>query len=125
MLDKAIGKIKNEMDQNRSNQYIQVVGEFLLQHLQANPGEASKVMKEGKTIGNSLGAMRKVAEGKKVGNYAMLTPQEGFGAVLKFFNFEGEPVVIDPPQNVVNKVEIVRAAEKKNTGFSVSLDDLL
>lgn len=33
MLNKAIEKIKVEIDSNKNNSYIQVVGEFLLQYL--------------------------------------------------------------------------------------------
>jgi hypothetical protein len=88
MLNKAIEKIKSEIDVNKNNPYIQAVGELLLQHLQVNPSNAEKIVQEGKNIGQSLAEMRKAAEKKKVGSFAVLTDQEGFGIVLKYFGIE-------------------------------------
>lgn len=118
MLDKAIEKIKKEMDQNKGNSYIQVVGEFLLQQLDANPGIAENISADDKTIAKSLDAMRKVAAGEKTGNYAVLTPQEGFEIVLKYFDITAEvkesPVIKENNQ-----------PKKKETAFDVRLEDLL
>lgn len=113
MLKNAISKIQTEMNQNTSNQYIQVVGGFLLQHLEANPESAEKIMAADKTIGKSLDEMRKVAEENKVGTCAVLTDAEGFAVVLKYFEIESPisgPVSVTP----------VPAAD-----FDVRLEDLL
>lgn len=125
MLNKAIEKIKKEMDQNKNNSYIEVVGCYLLQHLGNNPGDAEKILTEGKTIGKSLDEMRKAAEKRQVNRCGMLSPQEGFEFVMKYFGIVGEPVIMDTPQPLAYKVEPDKVYEKKNTGFSVSLDDLL
>ena len=115
MLQNAISKLKSEMNQNADNSYIQVVGEFLLNHLKANPESAEKIMAPDKTIGKSLDEMRKVAEKKKVGNCAVLTDAEGFAVVLKYFG-------IEPLGNVP-------AASPKPAApavdFDVKLEDLL
>lgn len=112
MLDKAIEKLKEEIDKNKNNFYIQVVGEFLLQHLDSNPQDAEKVLTEGKTILKSLNEMKKEAEKKKVGNCAVLTDQEGFNVVLKYFGINA--AATEPP--------IVKDA---NTDFNLKFEDLL
>lgn len=43
MLEQAIAKIKGEMEQNSSNPYIQVVGNFLAGHITENPGDAERL----------------------------------------------------------------------------------
>lgn len=76
MLDKARSKIKAEMEQNAKSTYIKVVGNFLLQHLEAHPESSEKILIEDKTIKDSLAEMQKVAEKQKDGNVAVLTEQE-------------------------------------------------
>lgn len=122
MLQNAISKIQSEMNQSANNPYIQVVGGFLLQHLEANPESAEKIMATDKTIGKSLEEMRKAAQKKKVGNCAVLTDQEGFEVVLKYFG-------IEPGQTraatAVIKHEPIPATEKPSVTFDVKLEDLM
>lgn len=126
MHDQAINKINDEMTASKNNPCVQVVGAFLLQHLAAHPEAANAIMVEGKTVAKSLDEMRKVAEGRKHGNCAVLTDQEGFAVVLKYFGIEGsaakgETIPMTPSPVTVKQplVPSPRAA------FSVSLDDLL
>lgn len=117
MIEKAIEKIKNEMEKNKNNPYIQVVGYFLLQRLKQNQGAAEKILQEGKTIAKSLDDMRKVAEKKKVGSCAVLTDQEGFETVLKYYGINApvpEPVLKEEPKK-----------EEPKDDFNYSLDDFL
>ena len=119
----AIEKIRSEMTQNNANSYIQVVGGFLLDHLDKSPQDAEKVLTADKTIAKSLDEMRKAAEKKKVGNMAMFTPQEGFAIVLKYFGIDAvvelqRPLVPDPVPAPVVK-------HKPDIDFNISLDDLL
>lgn len=117
MIDKAISKINNEMTKETNNSYVQVVGGFLLQHLAKHPESAEKIMDSNKTIIKSLDEMRKTAEKKKVGNCAVLTDQEGFAVVLKYFGIEAPAQVPQAPP--------VHAAAAPPLDFSVNLDDLL
>lgn len=122
MLQNAISKLRSEMDKNANNSYIQVVGGFLLQHLEANPESAEKIMAQDKTIGKSLDKMRKVAEKKKVGNCAVLTDAEGFAVVLKYFGIEVAPVSAPA---LVTARPAAAVPEKSPIDFDVNLDDLL
>jgi hypothetical protein len=123
MLGKAIEKIKSEMSKN-TNPYVQVVGQFLLQHLETTPGAAEKILQEDKTIIKSLDAMKNEAKKKQVGGCAMLTDQEGFEIVLKYFGIDGK-VSNKHMANVEGKAvpEVKPAA--KDIDFDVSLDDFI
>lgn len=119
MKQQAIEKIQGEMNGNGNNPYIQVVGNFLLQHLDGDQGAAEKILAKDKTIAKSLEAMRKAAEKKKVGNMAVLTDAEGFAVVLKYFGIDGQPV------NVKASAVPPVKTEKPSDDFNVSLDDFL
>jgi hypothetical protein len=122
VLEKAISKIQSEIDQNKNNPYIQVVGGFLLMRLEENPDIADKILTDDKTIAKSLDEMRKAAEKKKVGNCAVLTDQEGFEVVLKYFGINSKVVAAAVPSVEIRPEP---ASEKKVPSFDVSLDDLL
>lgn len=124
MFENAISKIESEMNQNSNNSYIKVIGEFLLQFINENSEVAEKIMVEDKTIAKSLDAMKKVAEKKKTGNFAMLTPEEGFKAVLDYFDIKAETVTY--ASELPKLVPIINnTSEKKKASFDVKLEDLL
>ncbi|SDD88899.1 hypothetical protein [Sporomusa acidovorans] len=119
----AVKKIQAEIDKNPNNAYIQVVGQFLLQHLELHPNDARKINVDGKTIAKSLDAMQKEASKKKVGNCAVLTDQEGFAVVLKYFDIK-TPAVVTPIARPTAASKAVPAA-RPDTAFNVSLEDFL
>jgi len=129
MIEQAKAKISAEMAANQTNGFVQVVGAFLLQHLQTNPNDAGKIMTDGKTILKSLDDMRKVAEKKKVGNCGVIDPQEGYSIVLKYFGIEGAApavFVAAPKETITVTSEPTKPAKvSKETDFNVSLDDFL
>jgi hypothetical protein len=119
MLNDARTKIQTEMDQNASDQYIQVIGDFILQHLEANPGDAAKIMQADKTIAKSFNELEKAARARKNNkSYAMIPPQEGLTIVLKYFGIQGEAIVTSP-------APLAPVLEKKSVDFDVRLEDLL
>lgn len=120
MFEKALEKLDSEMGLNQDNSYIQVVGDFLLSHLNNNPEDAEKILAEDKTIAKSLDEMRNLASKKKVGNCAMFTPSEGFAIVLKYFGVESA-VDISETTAVPIKKEVV----KSKVDFDISLKDFL
>lgn len=122
MIDKASEKIKQEIEKEK-NPYVQVVGEFLLQHIGQNPQDAEKLLANDKTILKSLDEMKKVAEKKKVGNVAVLTDQEGFEVVLKYFEIGTKPVqIVKKPSEFVNQTS---KNVTESIDFDVKLDDFL
>ena len=114
----AVKKITDEMKANETSGYIQAVGKMLLGYLEAHPEASIRIMAENKTIKNSLAEMRKVASEKKSDNVAVLTDQEGFAVVLRYFDIEGEPLLgLDNYKSA--------PVPQKPARFDVSLEDLL
>ncbi|MBM6385659.1 MAG: hypothetical protein JSY10_17000 [Paenibacillus sp.] len=112
-MEDAITKLKTEMEGKGSNTYIKLIGEFLIKHLQANPGSVDQILSADKTIAKSLLAMQAEAKKKSVGGMAMLTDEEGFAVVLNYFGLQGLPAVSPQP------------VEQKSARFDVKLDDFL
>lgn len=119
MLNQAIEKINTEMQQNPNIRYIQVIGNFLLKHLESNPGAAEKVLAQDKTIRKSLNAMRTEAQKNQSDGVAMLTDEEGFTVVLNYFGIETEGI------QLVAAPAPVPVPEKNSAEFDVRLEDLL
>ncbi|EST12061.1 hypothetical protein [Sporolactobacillus laevolacticus] len=120
MPNKAIDKIKKEMEKEK-NPYVQVIGQFLLHHLESNPDTADRVADKDKTIMGSLKAMQHEASLKKVGSIAVLTDDEGFAIVLKYFGIEGKPAVQEPAVQEPIKKEQKHQADP----FDVKLEDFM
>ncbi len=106
MLEKAIEKIKKEMEKE-NNSYVNVVGEYLLDQLDNNPAAAEKILGNNKTLMGSLKEMEKEAKEHKIGNVGVITPDHGFAIVLEYFGIDAA------------------GQEKKKVNFDVKLDDLL
>ena len=131
MVEQAIAKIRAEMNAMPDNTYIQVVGHFVVLHLQAHPEDADKVLVQDKTIAKSLDTMRTEAQRKSRGGVAVLTDEEGFTAVLRYFGAGGEV----PTRNGVALAADALAANKhavpapitsgRPSDFDVKLDDFL
>lgn len=121
MLENAIKKLKTEMEQNKNNSYIQVVGGYLLQHINTNPQDAEKILVADKTIAKSLEAMRTEASKKKVGSCAVLTDQEGFAVVLRYFDIKGTAAVV----TATPVPAPATAPQSTGSSFDIRLEDLL
>lgn len=109
-MEQAVNKIRSEMNANPNNPYIQVVGQFLLDYIRTHPEDAEKILNTEKTIAKSLDEMKKAAEKKRVGNCAVLTDQEGFEIVLKYYGIDSEASTVPA---------------KSDDTFDVKLEDLL
>lgn len=120
-------KLQSEMTQNNINPMIQAIGGFLLGHLDANPDSAERILTTDKTIAKSLDEMRKAAEKKKIGNCAVLTDQEGFTIVLKYFGIKSTAPAtaqVSSP-GVISSSTPQAYATKSEIDFDIKLEDLL
>jgi len=86
VISKAKEKLQAEIEQS-NNESIKVIGEYLIKELSINTELAEIIAKSDKTIAKSLDAMKHEASKQKVGNMAVLTQDEGFSIVLKYYGF--------------------------------------
>lgn len=121
-MQEAINKLRVEMDGNKDNSYIQVIGDFLLQHIEANPDCAEKITAGDKSIAKSLDAMAAEARKKQHNGIAMLSDSEGFSIVLKYFGVDGDPVPTNTP---MDKRASLQTRPEIESSFHVSLDEFL
>lgn len=125
MIEKAIEKLKAEMTKN-NNPYVQVVGQFLIDYVTENPVVAEKLLKEDKTIIKSLDEMKSAAKKKQSGGCAVLTDQEGFEIVLKYFGIDGKVKPSAPTIKLTEEPAIQKTDKSKaDIDFDVSLDDFI
>jgi hypothetical protein len=122
MLNKAIEKLKAEIGANKNNEYIKVVGEFLLNFLGEHPEAAEKIMTADKTIAKSLDEMKRIASTKKVGNMAMFTPQEGFSIVMKYFGIESGVAPQQVIESTLKSSNVNRPIETQKAKPAIDLD---
>lgn len=122
MKNQAIAQLRAEIEQKKQNPYVQLIGDFLIRHVSANPNDAIRLMSEGKTIEGSLGDMRKAAEKKKVGNMGILSDAEGYAIVLKYYDIRPESAA--PPAQPM-PMELRKDPAPAATDFAVSLEDFL
>lgn len=113
MLEEAKVKLQAEMDATKKDAYVQYIGTFLMAHLDKNYGDAEHILATDKTIAKSLENMKKEAGKKRVGNMAMLTPEEGHTCVLQYFGIGNAPA------------SFLIAPTAPAAAFSTSLDDYL
>lgn len=135
MLENAIKKLKAEMEANKSNAYIQNVGQYLIEYLGRQPDDAVNIMVDGKTIAKSLAFMRDEAKKQSGGgSFAVITPEQGYGIVMKYYdinNVHVPPAIIPKaaetvPEPVTKSIQVpAPAAAKSSIDFDISLDDLL
>lgn len=128
MKEQALTKLRGEMADSANNSYVQVIGEVLVQHIEANPANAEKFIDEKKTIAASLQVMTNEAQKKKQGNMAVLTDAEGFAIVLKYFGIDA-PVTVTTAQPVAKTQSAVATPQvpveqkKPKKRFDASMDD--
>lgn len=124
VLASAKEKVQSEINVTKKHdfaEFVEFIGEFLLQHLEANPEHAEHILVGDKTILKSVEYMRSIAEKKKTKNFAMIGPKKGCEIVLEYFGIKQASIELEVqlPAVTIPEPTVVR---KK---FSVSLDDLL
>ena len=88
MIERAIEKIKKEMEDKKENSYIQAIGDYLLKQVEINRDAAEKICNGTKTIEKSLKEVEKVARKKAVAGCAVLSDNEVFKIVREYYQFE-------------------------------------
>jgi len=101
-MNKAIEKINKEIEANKDNRAIKKVGEFILE--QMSEVNAEKILVEGKTIKGSFEAMKTHAKTMAKNGYAVLTDEEGYEQVMKYYEM---------------------SKKEETSGLEISLTDIL
>lgn len=128
-VEAAITKIQTEMNSNEKDRNYQLVGNFLIQRLQANPLEAEKILGKNKSIKNAFADMRKVAEKNKNGNVGVVDPVTGFNMILKHFGIK-EELSQNEFFNLMQSKPVVKStitppSQETASRFKTNLDDYL
>ncbi|MDU7453131.1 Cas9 inhibitor AcrIIA9 family protein [Clostridium saudiense] len=135
MIERAIEKIKSEMEQKKDNSYIQAIGDYLLKQVEINRNAAEKICNEKKSIEKSLKEVEKVARKKAVAGCAVLSDNEVFKIVREYYQFEAvqdkfiQVEVEEIKEQIQEDVNEERVKEKKEDSktddFSINFDDYL
>ena len=135
MIERAIEKIKSEMEQKKDNSYIQAIGDYLLKQVEINRNAAEKMCNEKKSIEKSLKEVEKVARKKAVAGCAVLSDNEVFKIVREYYQFEAvqdkfiQVEVEEIKEQIQEGVNEERVKEKKEDSqtddFSINFDDYL
>lgn len=135
MIERAIEKIKKEMEDKKENSYIQAIGDYLLKQVEINRDAAEKICNGTKTIEKSLKEVEKIAKKKAVAGCAVLSDSEVFKIVREYYQFEAvqdkfiQIEVDEIKEQIQEEVEEEKIQEKKENkeadDFSINFDDYL
>lgn len=84
-MEEAIKKINDEMQKDPNNTYMEIIGHYLIDRATAEPMVAAAINEPKKTLKGAMDEIIKVAQKKKKGNVAVLTPPQVFETVDKYF----------------------------------------
>ena len=88
MKEKAIEKIKKEMDKNIGNLYIQVIGDYLLKQIELNKEAMEKICSEKNSIGKSIKEIEKLARKSTVNGNLEISENGLFKIIREYYKFE-------------------------------------
>lgn len=131
MIERAIEKLKKEMESKKENSYIQAIGYYLLKQVEINRNAAEKICNEKKSIEKSLKEVEKVARNKAVASCAVLSDSEVFKIVREYYQFEAvqdkfiQVEVDEIKEQIQEEVKEEKVQKNKIDDFSIDLDDYL
>lgn len=116
--ERAIAKIDAEIEKEKGNRILEIIGEFLINLVTANSDAAEKLLDEKKNLKGAYEAMRNEARKYQKDGCAVLTDDEGFEVVCAYYGLEYHS---GGGKIVPEKASGVKAA----TALDIELDDLL
>ncbi|WP_281885624.1 hypothetical protein [Paenibacillus sp. YYML68] len=111
MLKEALNKLQAEVTAKPKDKYVAVVAAFLMNHVRSNPQHAELILAQGKNIEGSVSAMKEEARKQQQNGVGVLTDEEGFATVLKYYGVA-----------VVSQAAFAQSTAPAT--LNVSLDDL-
>lgn len=117
--EKAVEKIRKEMEKN-ADDYVQIIGQFLLSVVAQDEKAATAVIEKGKNIEGAMDVMEKEAKKKKAkGHRSALTSREGFGIVAKYYGFEYKAA------DIFGTPQTKETVKEEQDILNISLKDML
>ena len=98
MKQEAIEKLKSEMATSEAIPYIQIIGTYLLGYLEQHEDFASNILKDGRTVKESISAVRDVASKHKVDGVGVVSDEEGFKIIIDYFAKDVEVKTVPAPE---------------------------
>jgi hypothetical protein len=89
VLQQALQKLQKEIGEKAGDVYVSHVGAYLIKYVRQHPEHAVFIVADGKTITGSLVAMKEEARKRQTNGIGVLSDEEGYAVVLKYF---GVPV---------------------------------
>ena len=113
--EEAIGKINGEMQKSPDDRVLEAIGHYLIDRI--TDAEAEKV--KGKTIAGAVAEMRREAQKIARGGVGVLTDEEGFAIVRRYFGLRD-----DAPEKVEDRSHAGREAKtpKEASAGGIDLD---
>ena len=134
MIERAIEKIKKEMQEKKDNPNIQSIGDYLLKQVEINREAAEKICNENKSIEKCFKEMEKVARTKaQQGSYYM-SDNEAFKIIREYYQFEAVQdkfiqVEVEEAKEDIGVIDsnsiTTRKAKKDIADFSLDIDDYI
>lgn len=116
--ERAIAKIDAEIEKEKGNRILEIIGEFLINLVTANSDAAAKLLDEKKNLKGAYEAMRNEARKYQKDGCAVLTDDEGFEVICRYYGLEYHS---GGGKIVPEKSPYVKAV----TALDIELDDLL
>ncbi len=118
----AIERINAEMQKKPDDRYTEIVGQYVIDRCAA-PEEEKKVT-EDKTLKGAMEAVYGLAQKKKQGNMAVLTPADVFGEVDKYFGFTTDEAAQWKAVGLTAPAEEGKSSGHGTTRMALDLDNL-
>lgn len=123
VIEQAVEKIEKEMKEKNST-YINVIGSYVLKQLEVNKPVCEEIIKGNKTIAGSVEEMRREAKKNAKDGIAVLTDEEGFAIVSKYFGFEGVQPTVEEAIVQAKVIEIHKKEQPKKK-FEADINDFM
>lgn len=88
MIERAIEKIKQEINSQKNNLYVQVIGDYLLKQIEINRDAAKKICSENKSIEKSIKEIEKIARKESKSNTLVLSENGIYKIIRDYYKFE-------------------------------------
>lgn len=122
----AIEKINTEMQKRPDDLYMEIIGHYIIDRCGADEACEKKASAEGKTLTGAMAAVRNAAQKKAVNNCAVLTPNEVFSNIDKYFGFPADTRAQDRAMVSVSSASVTaQAVPAAPAAVSLDLSDFL